>query len=155
MLALRARAPNRGSECPVELRWWPQGWRSSAAGPRRRRRPFSMRLAARWRAAFRSGLGGPARPGSAPGGGVVTVRAHFQKETTLENVLAAPMGADPLGLFDCCSTTDGAAAILLVAEERVPEFTQRPVWLAGSGAATDTLALHDRKDIAAVDATSR
>ena len=83
--------------------------------------------------------------------------AQFQKPTTMEKALAAPMVADPLGLFDCCSTTDGAATVLLVAEERVPEFTDHPIWLTGSGAAGDTLALHDRKDLtmmpAAVAAT--
>jgi acetyl-CoA C-acetyltransferase len=87
--------------------------------------------------------------------GAKNPHAQFQKETTLEKALAAPMVADPLGLFDCCSTTDGAACVLLVAEERVPEFTKRPVWLRGSGAATDTLALHDRKDLASIPATRR
>ena len=79
--------------------------------------------------------------------------AQFQKPTTLEKALAAPPVADPLGLFDCCSTTDGAAAVLLVAEERVPEFTDHPVWLLGSGVATDTLALHDRKEWTGMPAT--
>ncbi|MFO1532161.1 MAG: beta-ketoacyl synthase N-terminal-like domain-containing protein [Thermoplasmatota archaeon] len=87
--------------------------------------------------------------------GAANPHAQFQKETTLEKALAAPMVADPLGLYDCCSTTDGAAAILLVAEERVPEFTKNPIWLAGSGAATDTLALHDRAELTAMPATTR
>jgi acetyl-CoA C-acetyltransferase len=81
--------------------------------------------------------------------------AQFQKPTTLEKALAAPMVADPLGLFDCCSTTDGAAAALLVAEERVPEFTDRPIWLTGSGAATDHLALHDRAELTGMPATRK
>lgn len=79
--------------------------------------------------------------------------AQFQKPTTLEKALGAPMVADPLGLFDCCSTTDGAACILLVAEDRVPEFTDKPIWLTGSGAATDTLALHDRAELTGMAAT--
>jgi acetyl-CoA C-acetyltransferase len=79
--------------------------------------------------------------------------AQFQKRTTLEKALAAPAVADPLGLFDCCSTTDGAAALLLVAEERVPEFTDQPIWLTGSGAASDTLALHDRAELTGMKAT--
>ena len=85
--------------------------------------------------------------------GAQNPHAQFQKETTLDKALAAPMVADPLGLFDCCSTTDGAACLLLVAEEKVPEFTTKPIWLTGSGAATDTLALHDRKDITSMPAT--
>ncbi len=85
--------------------------------------------------------------------GVHNPHAQFQKATTLEKALSAPRVADPLGLFDCCSTTDGAAAALLVAEERVPEFTGHPIWLLGSGAATDTLALHDRKEWTGMVAT--
>ncbi|MFA5944752.1 MAG: beta-ketoacyl synthase N-terminal-like domain-containing protein [Candidatus Thermoplasmatota archaeon] len=81
--------------------------------------------------------------------------AQFQKPTTLEKALAAPMVADPLGLFDCCSTTDGAAALLLVAEDRVAEFTDHPVWLTGSGAATDPLALHDRTELTGMPATRK
>ncbi len=79
--------------------------------------------------------------------------AQFQKAVTAEKALAAALVADPLGLFDCCSTTDGAAVILLVAEERVPEFTDDPIWLTGSGAATDTLALHDRSELTGMPAT--
>ncbi|MES2155734.1 MAG: beta-ketoacyl synthase N-terminal-like domain-containing protein [bacterium] len=87
--------------------------------------------------------------------GAANPHAQFQKETTLEKALAAPMVADPLGLFDCCSVTDGAAALFLVAEDRVAEFTDKPIWLTGSGAATDTLALHDRKTLTAIPATTR
>ncbi len=81
--------------------------------------------------------------------------AQFQKEITLEKALGAAMVADPLGLFDCCGTTDGAATLLLVSEDRVGEFTDQPVWLTGSGAATDTLALHDRADLTSLGATRR
>jgi acetyl-CoA C-acetyltransferase len=85
--------------------------------------------------------------------GAKNPHAQFQKEITLEKALAAAHVADPLGLFDCCSTTDGAATVLLVAESRVPEFSTRPVWITGSGAATDTLALHDRKELTTIPAT--
>jgi acetyl-CoA C-acetyltransferase len=81
--------------------------------------------------------------------------AQFQKPTTLDKAMAAPMVADPLGLFDCCSTTDGAAALLLVGEERVTDFTDKPIWLTGSGAATDTLALHDRSELTGMPATRK
>lgn len=81
--------------------------------------------------------------------------AQFQKEITLEKALASPRVADPLGLYDCCSITDGAAAVLLVAESRVGEFTDRPVWLRASAAATDTLALHDREILTGMNASRR
>jgi len=45
--------------------------------------------------------------------GVRNPKAHFRKEIKLEQALKAPLISDPLGLFDCCPTTDGAAAAIL------------------------------------------
>jgi acetyl-CoA C-acetyltransferase len=39
--------------------------------------------------------------------------AHFRSPLTIEQVLAAPRVAEPLGLLDCTPTTDGAAAVVL------------------------------------------
>jgi acetyl-CoA acetyltransferase len=79
--------------------------------------------------------------------------AQFQKEISLDKALAAARVADPLGLFDCCSVTDGAACALVVCEDVAARFTDRPVWIEGSGGATDTLALHDRVSLTAMPAT--
>lgn len=43
--------------------------------------------------------------------------AQFQKEVTLDEVLASRPIADPLTLMQCCPTGDGAAAIVLMSEE--------------------------------------
>ena len=40
-------------------------------------------------------------------------KAHLRKAITEEQVLNAPMIADPLGLFDCSGVSDGAAAAIL------------------------------------------
>lgn len=40
--------------------------------------------------------------------------AHLRMEVTVERVLAAPIIAWPFGLFDCCPTTDGAAAAIVM-----------------------------------------
>lgn len=45
--------------------------------------------------------------------GALNPKAHFQREITIEQVLKAPIIAWPLGLFDCCPTTDGAAAAII------------------------------------------
>lgn len=87
--------------------------------------------------------------------GAKNPKAQFQKAITLEKALASPMVAAPLSMFDCCSTTDGAAALLLVAEERARAFTDTPVWVEGSGAASDFLAVHDRPTMTTLDATRR
>ncbi len=64
---------------------------------------------------------------------------------------ANPMIAWPLRLFDCSPITDGAAAILLVAEERAKEFSDHPIHIIGSGQASDA-ALHDRADLTSLSA---
>ena len=71
--------------------------------------------------------------------------AHFQNEITIEQVLASPPVCHPLHLLDCCPQTDGAAAVLLVAADRAHEFTDRPVYVAGFGAATDHPYLHEKQ----------
>ena len=62
-----------------------------------------------------------------------------------------PVVAWPMRLFDCSPITDGAACVLLVAEERAKEFTDNPLYLVGSGQASD-VALHDRDDLTAIRA---
>ena len=44
-------------------------------------------------------------------------KAHLQKAVDLDTVLNAPMVADPLGLFDCCGVSDGAACAILTTPE--------------------------------------
>lgn len=62
-----------------------------------------------------------------------------------------PVIAWPNTLFDCCPITDGAACILLVAEEMARDFTDAPVYIIGSGQASDR-ALHDRKTLTSIPA---
>ena len=81
--------------------------------------------------------------------------AQFRKEITVEDALRSPSVAYPFTLYDCCATTDGATAVVLASADRAKEFTDAPVWVLGSGAATDRLALHDRETITALDATRR
>ena len=49
--------------------------------------------------------------------GAKNPKAHLQKEITEEQVLKAPMIAEPLGLFDCCGVSDGAAAVIVTTPE--------------------------------------
>jgi acetyl-CoA C-acetyltransferase len=44
-------------------------------------------------------------------------KAHLQKPITEEMCLNAPMIAEPLGLFDCCGVSDGAAAAIVTTPE--------------------------------------
>ncbi|MGP8078680.1 MAG: thiolase domain-containing protein [Thermoplasmata archaeon] len=81
--------------------------------------------------------------------------AHFQKEITREAALASPRVADPLGLYDCCPVSDGAAAVLLAAPEVARRYTDTPVYVDGVGAASDFLAVQERPEPTRFEATRR
>jgi acetyl-CoA C-acetyltransferase len=49
--------------------------------------------------------------------GVNSPKAHIRKKITMEQILNAPMIADPLGLFDCCGVSDGAACAIVTTPE--------------------------------------
>ncbi|MBI3264953.1 MAG: 3-ketoacyl-CoA thiolase, partial [Acidobacteria bacterium] len=67
--------------------------------------------------------------------------AHFQKGATLEQVLCSRMIATPFRLFMCSPITDGAAAVIVAAEERARDLTDKPVWILGTGQAVDGFTL--------------
>jgi acetyl-CoA C-acetyltransferase len=85
--------------------------------------------------------------------GALDPYAHFQNEVTVEQCLAAPAVCSPLHLLDCCPQTDGAAAVLLAPAERAAEFTDRPVYVAGFGVATDHPYLHEKASFVGLQAT--
>ena len=45
--------------------------------------------------------------------GVKNPKAHLRKAVDMDTVLNAPMIAEPLGLFDCCGVSDGAACAIV------------------------------------------
>ncbi len=49
--------------------------------------------------------------------GTKNPKAHLRKAVSEEQVLNAPMIAEPLGLFDCCGVSDGAAAAIVCTPE--------------------------------------
>jgi len=82
--------------------------------------------------------------------------AQFPMKITVEQVLNSVMVADPLHILDCSPITDGAAATILCPVEMVKKIGQKPlVKIIGSGQATDTIALHDREDLAYLKSTVR
>ena len=54
--------------------------------------------------------------------GAKNPKAHLRKEITVEKALAAPMIAEPLGLFDCCGVSDGAACAIVARPEIAREL---------------------------------
>jgi sterol carrier protein 2 len=75
-------------------------------------------------------------------------RSQFRQACTVEEVLASPMIFDPLTKFQCCPTTDGAAAAVVCS----PEFAgrhgiARPVTIAAMSLKTDFASSFDRSMI--------
>jgi acetyl-CoA C-acetyltransferase len=79
--------------------------------------------------------------------------AQYQSELKLEVVLNAPRVAEPLGIFDCAPTSDGAAAVVLCSMEKAKALCEQPIKIIGSGQASDTMALHDRQSLTKIDST--
>jgi acetyl-CoA C-acetyltransferase/acetyl-CoA acyltransferase len=86
--------------------------------------------------------------------GVLNPKAQFRREITLEQVLQSAYVADPLKLYDCCPFTDGGAAVVLASEE-IARRRPRPVWVLGTAAASDSMLMHEKKDLARVPTTER
>jgi acetyl-CoA C-acetyltransferase len=80
--------------------------------------------------------------------GVGNPCAMFRKAIKPETYTKAEMVSDPLNMFDMAPNADGAAALVLTRRDLLPpHYSHQLVKLAGSAASSDTLALHDRKDM--------
>jgi acetyl-CoA C-acetyltransferase len=78
--------------------------------------------------------------------GAMNPKAHMQKEITLEQAMTSRVVAWPLKLFDCSLITDGASCLILTKPELARKFTDTPVHIIGSGQASDTIGLYERKE---------
>jgi acetyl-CoA C-acetyltransferase len=80
-------------------------------------------------------------------------KAQLRYEITIEQVLNAPMVVAPFGLYDCTPQSDGAAALLIVAEDIVDRYTDRPVWVRGVGLGLDRVMHQHKGDMTTFPAT--
>jgi acetyl-CoA acetyltransferase len=64
--------------------------------------------------------------------------------SSVDELLARPMYADPLRKHDCAPVTDGAAAIVLAAGDRAFDAVDRPAWITGFAHHVDPLHLGGR-----------
>ncbi len=80
-------------------------------------------------------------------------KAQLRYEITIEQVLKAPMVVAPFGLLDCTPQSDGAAALLLVAEDVVDRYTDAPVWVRGVGLGLDRVMHQHKADLTTFPAT--
>lgn len=66
-------------------------------------------------------------------------RAQYQREVTMEEVLASGDVVFPLTRMMCAPLGDGAAAAILCSREKAAQFTTSPVWIAASVLGSGTL----------------
>lgn len=64
---------------------------------------------------------------------VLNPEAFYRDPITVAEVLDGPMIADPFTKLHCCIRSDGGAAVIMVAEDRVRDLNVKPVWVLGSG----------------------
>jgi acetyl-CoA acetyltransferase len=64
--------------------------------------------------------------------------------SSVEELLARPMYADPLRKHDCAPVTDGAAALVIAAGDRAREVCDRPAWIRSLTHAVDAQSLGTR-----------
>jgi acetyl-CoA C-acetyltransferase len=57
--------------------------------------------------------------------GVANPKAHLRKAVTEDQVMAAPIIAHPLGLFDCCGVSDGAACAIVATPEMAKKLGKK------------------------------
>lgn len=76
-------------------------------------------------------------------------KAQYQRAIDVEDVLEAPQVSSPLGLYDACPLSDGAAALVLTSESYAEEHDlESAVTITGTGQGGDRMALHDREYLA-------
>lgn len=77
--------------------------------------------------------------------GALNTKAVYRKALTLEEIMAGEVVASPLKKFDCCANADGSSCIILASREVARKITERPIWVLGLGAASDTTTMSGRK----------
>ncbi len=86
--------------------------------------------------------------------GALNPLAHFQNKISVDDVLASPVIAWPLKLYDCCPISDGAAAVVLASKEKMRELkVDTPVWVGGVGFSSGTANLSQREDYVGLKAS--
>ena len=82
--------------------------------------------------------------------GAQNPKAHLPKEVSFEEANNAIAICSPLNLYDCSLITDGAAGVVIAAEDRVKEFTDRPMWIKGIGAGASENKIQDRPSLTSI-----
>jgi acetyl-CoA C-acetyltransferase len=92
----------------------------------------------------------------AHGNALTNPHAIYHNQVTLQAYQNADPISDPVTLFDTAPVADGAAAVIITLPELLPpRYSQPLVRITGSSLVTDRLAIHDRLDPLAFEASRR
>jgi acetyl-CoA acetyltransferase len=72
--------------------------------------------------------------------------AQERAPITVADVLSGPVIADPFTKLQCCLRSDGGAAAVLVAEDRVADLPGKPVWVLGSAESSSHVSMSQWED---------
>jgi acetyl-CoA C-acetyltransferase len=81
------------------------------------------------------------------GYGAKNPKATYRKELTMEDIMNSTVIATPLKLYDACANADGSSCIIVASGDIARNVTKIPIWIAGMGAATDTMTMSGRKSL--------
>jgi len=79
--------------------------------------------------------------------GAKNPKATYRKELTMEDIMTSTVIATPLKLYDACANADGSSCIIVASGDIARNVTKIPIWIAGMGAATDTMTMSGRKSL--------
>jgi acetyl-CoA acetyltransferase len=72
--------------------------------------------------------------------------AYYRDPLTIDDVLSGKMMADPFTKLQCCIRSDGGCAVVLAAEDRVPDTAKEPVWVLGHGHSVSHMTMSEWTD---------
>ena len=73
-------------------------------------------------------------------------RAMMRDPITVDDVLSSRMIAYPMHLLECCLVTDGGGALVITRADRAGDFPTRPVYVLGTGEASETPMVSQMED---------
>ena len=131
-------APRRGSDLRNGLRTANLDWGSR--GPQQWESPYGITLISKYAMAARRHMADYGTTieqlaevaVSARANAALNPDAQVRDPLTIDDVLGSRMIADPFTALQCCLRSDGGAAAVLVAEDRVADLATPPVWVLGS-----------------------
>lgn len=81
-------------------------------------------------------------------------KAAYRKRFTAEEVLASAPVVTPLKMLDCCANADGAVVLIVAGKEAARRLSDKPVWVVGLGAGSDSATLSNRDDFTTLSGAS-